>query len=180
MLYLYLHKDHNMRGRHINDTMADKSLCLQEVQPGGVATSEIWYQISVKRISHHNLSSTNQGMGETWNQYLVFKNTAMFSAVSLVGLYIWYMHRDRSSKTVGKVHVKDNSGLKTIPKVPGAIPIFGHALAYARNPRRFFDECKRKYGVPFEINLFGTRTVIIDGHYRDEFYQASEKFLRYY
>ena len=71
----------------------------------------------------------------------------------------------------------ENQKFKAIPKVSGGIPFFGHAIAFATNPRQFLLECKKKYGSPFAINLLGTNAILFDGKYHQEFFSAAEKFL---
>ena len=84
----------------------------------------------------------------------------------------YYFNQNRRNR------VENVQGLKSIPRVSGKVPFFGHALAFAMKPKEFLDECKNKYGVPFEISLLGNPIVIVDGEYRSDFFFASEKFLR--
>lgn len=113
---------------------------------------------------------------KVWSDYPTSRIIVISTIVSVTAV-LWYKLGSNPARIDDKDRNSNETG-RLIVKVPGAIPIFGHALSYARDPRQFFDDCKRKYGIPFEINLVGNKVVILDGHYRNEFFQASEKFLR--
>ncbi|HSC76070.1 MAG TPA: cytochrome P450 [Pseudomonadales bacterium] len=45
----------------------------------------------------------------------------------------------------------------SIPRVPSYVPYLGHGLAFGRDADRLMNECQKKYGDVFELNLAGKR-----------------------
>ena len=84
---------------------------------------------------------------------------------------LWILLRRRASAPC----VPD--GAARVPRVAGGVPFLGHAVAFGTDSRAFLNDCRAKYGTPFEIELVGTRYVILDGTARREFFQAPEEFI---
>jgi len=64
---------------------------------------------------------------------------------------------------------------------PGPLPIVGHAIAAARNPRAFFANAVAQCGPSFTINFFGSKMVVLGDTdaYRD-YFKAKEGDLSFH
>lgn len=105
----------------------------------------------------------------------VTTTTAIALAVVSASAIVLFVLQLRKGKNKRKSNVEG----KAVPLVPGAIPFLGHGAAFGANPHAFFHECKEKYGCPFEIDLVGKRSIVIDGSLRKEFFTAPDTFLNF-
>ncbi|KAI9280911.1 cytochrome P450 [Umbelopsis sp. AD052] len=65
----------------------------------------------------------------------------------------------------------------TPPIVPYNIPFIGNGLDLSRDPRKFIDKCKKKYGPVFQITTFGKTMVVATGPYIQECFRLGDKYL---
>ena len=55
------------------------------------------------------------------------------------------------------------SARREVPRVPGALPLVGHTIAFARDPDAFIAACTRRHGTVFGVKLLaGPRTFLLD------------------
>ncbi len=66
----------------------------------------------------------------------------------------------------------DQAGIKTPPKLPGALPLLGHMLAFGKNPFDFLMRLREKLGEVGEFRMFHQQMVFMSGP------QANEAFFR--
>lgn len=74
-----------------------------------------------------------------------------------------------------------NNGLKTVPVVPGNLPIVGHGLTFSANIIEFVRTCYRKYGKIFRIKVYNKELVVVcDRELITEFFKKRESDMSLY
>lgn len=71
--------------------------------------------------------------------------------------------------------------MKSVPLVEGALPIFGHGLAFSKDIIGFVTQCFEKYGKIFRIKIFRVDMIVIcDRSLNSEFFKATEDRMSLY
>ncbi len=65
------------------------------------------------------------------------------------------------------------------PRVSGGLPLFGHALEYARDARAFLLRCHAAHGHAFSARFLFRRIVFVDGSFTPAFFNQSDATLSF-
>eukprot|EP01114_Cavostelium_apophysatum_P018477 TRINITY_DN571_c0_g1_i1.p2 TRINITY_DN571_c0_g1~~TRINITY_DN571_c0_g1_i1.p2 ORF type:complete len:476 (-),score=159.55 TRINITY_DN571_c0_g1_i1:60-1487(-) len=102
-------------------------------------------------------------------------NLILLAAVFAALIFVAFILKPWKSAPVVPV------GYTEVPLVEGALPLFGHGLAFNRDVLGFIRSCYLKYGKVFRLKIFRNELVVVcDRTLTDEFFNSRENEMSMY